>query len=248
MKSFKGVKNPTQIGEQKNDIPVQFDISEAGKKAIKERADSVGVDVSKYIRSRVIDEDIYRIIDSKGVISQNCIEISDCISCCIRERKIEQRIVDQVIAKLNTVFYTIEDYIHKIPECLEDPELKADVVTGANKSSEHKSTHIQFKVCEELKEYIDNKSEELGMNLSQFLRVTSLTNSTIYVLKNANYVARNIVRIQEYIAKLSGSDLIGEKYIKIISSKAQDVFGIFIQLTYRLTKIDSIDDICSEEV
>lgn len=232
---------------QKNDIPVQLDISERGKITIKDLADAAKVDVSKYLRCCVLDEEIFQVIDPSGDISKLLIEINDHLSCSLRERKMEQKQISTVIYKLNSAYDSLDKLIKLLPVTQYTDSFTADNETVKNYSNELKTAHIQFKVSGELKTFIETKASTLEMSTSRFIRVAALANEPVFILGHGKYAVRHIIEIQDNIKKLGVNGIIDDKSLKILSGKATDIFNIFIKLTQKLTNINNIDSISTEE-
>ena len=176
----------------------------------------------------VLDEVIFQVIDPSGDISKLLIEINDHLSCSLRESKMEQKQISTIIYKLNSAYDSLEKLIKLLPVTQYTDSFTVDNETIKNYSKEPKTAHIQFKVSEELKTFIEAKASTLEMSTSRFIRVAALANEPVFILGHGKYAVRHIIEIQDNIKKLGVNGIIDDKSLKILSGKAIDIFNIFI--------------------
>ena len=228
----------------KYDIPIQLDISAEGKDNIKKAAEAAGIDVSKYMRCCAVSPETLIIVDPDGDAARQLIELNDNFSCHLRERRLTEEAIQQIVYKINSVQQCLESIVEQLPELTTTPEGEGNLVV----ESAMKTTHIQFKVNEALREFIEIKAEAFGMSVSKFLRVSALATEPVYILGKARWVAKNVVLLQDNIKDLKTNGLIDEKHHLILKWKGMDIYTTFIQLTQRLTDISIVDNGFTEEV
>ena len=82
----------------------------------------------------------------------------------------------------------------------------------------------------------------LDLNKSQLLRISTLADETVYLLKHSGYIARYIIEIQNNLSIALHEEKLEDKYEKIIRSKIEDIFNKFIEVSLKLSNINIIED------
>lgn len=228
----------------KYDIPIQLDISAEGKDTIKTHADAAGVDISKYMRCCAVSPETFIIVDPDGDAARQLIELNDNLCCYLRERNLSDEDVQRLITRVNNVQQYMETIVVQLPE----PTTAQGCEEAVAIEPAMKTTHIQFKVNEALREFIEIKAEAVDMSISKFLRVSALATEPVYILGKARWVAKNVVLLQDNVNDFKSNGLIDAKQHLILHRKCADIYNTFIELAQRLTDISTIDNGFSEEV
>lgn len=231
-----------------NNTAILINIDENGKALIKEKACAAGLDVSKYLRCCAVDEELFKIIDVEGNTAKRLIEAYDRINFCLREGRMDQPIAEWTIKTLSSVRTELEKYYVQLQINENSNNFTMDGDKQYSIPIDRKSAQLQFKVCEDLRDYIDQKAESLGMTRSQFLRVAALAEQQVVVLGKGSLVAKYTIILQDSIKMLLNKGLVEPKYHIVLKAECTSIFNNFNQLAGRLTAVSLIDTGYGEEV
>lgn len=224
---------------------IQWDMTLRAKEKLKLKAESYNISMSQFVRISVHSNDIIVQLDPDGNIARILIEINDILTCSLRNKSISTDICNKIIYKCNDVFVNMSEISEQLSSFATDSQSADEVATTVN-SEQLKTEHFQFKDCEKLNEFIEKKATALDLNKSQLLRISTLADDTVYLLKHSSYIARYIIEIQNNLSIALHEEKLEDKYEKIIRSKIEDIFNKFIEVTLVLTNINKIEDSSDE--
>ena len=224
---------------------IQWDMTIRSKEKLKLKASSYNISMSQFVRAAVHSNDIIVQLDPDGNIARNLIETNDILTSSLRNKFISTDICNKVVYKCNEVFIKLNEVSEQLPRISADFTSADEVITTVN-SEQLKTDHFQFKDCEKLNEFIETKAAMLDLNKSQLLRISTLADDTVYLLKHSGYIARYIIEIQNNLSIALHEEKLEDKYEKIIRSKIEDIFNKFIEVTIMLTNINKIEDSSNE--
>lgn len=221
-------------------VPVSFKLGPSAKEKINEKATSLGIKMSEYLRTVSITDEIFIILNPSGSIAQGLIEAHSSLTCLLREKKGREKAYPLLITKLNRVYSDMEALFNEMPEqSIEPTPDTADTANAA--SAELKNASIQFYVSTTLKEHIDKKADSLFMDKAQFLRLVALAEQPVYVLEKGHYIARYLLEMNDIINDAILNNSFEGKYDKVIQRKVEDIFNLFVEISLRLTDVNNIE-------
>lgn len=225
---------------------IQFDLSLTAKEKIKQNVKRANVNMSTYMRGVALSEDIIYVIDEKGCVAQAIIEANDILNYSLNNGIISEFVCNKLIHKLCYVLNKLESIYDEISK-ISESENPIPEMTNNNYSPGCKKSHIQFMVSKELKEYIANKADSLNMSISQFLRVSALTERKVIVLGKGNYVSRYLIELQNKLNVVLKEEKINLNRRNSIESTFKDIFKKFIDISLMLTNITALEGSKDEE-
>lgn len=231
---------------------IQFSLSEKSKEKFKTKATELNVSMAEYIRAAVHSDDIFVQHDPEGNAARMIIEANDALSCSLKDKNLNTDIVNSVVYKLNEIFMVLNGISEILPNSIVNstPDVVSDNTTEQSSTAydQPKSGYFQFKDCEKLNEFIEQRAEKLELTKSQFLRTAVLADNKVHLLRHGKYLSRYIIEFQKNLNIAFQEGKIEEKYEKILRSKSDDVFNKFIEVSLMLTNINEIEGSINEEV
>lgn len=101
-----------------------------------------------------------------------------------------------------------------------------------------KTTQIQIKVTNEQKEIIKDKAKCLDMTMSDFIKVSVLSDNKNIFLDKGGGIAAALTQIQiELSSALRGKEITSETEVKLLAVM-EDVLDKFSKITEQLTEIN----------
>lgn len=233
--------NPQEVLSEPLDTPIQFDLTPQSKARIKELADG---NISAYMRAAVGDKQRFHVLDPNGDIARLLIEANDTIRCALREHNISKDNASHLMLRLDKIQDALDVLLHERDG--DNTHATTDITVSGN-TEKMKSSHIQFLVTKTMAQYISDRADELGMSVSQFLRVAALTTRPVIVFGMAKYVVSGVIELNASVDTLINDHICDSQVGNELKARAKAIFDSCIEIATLLTNVSAIDDAVAKE-